>query len=450
MTQKKIISVILILALINVALLSIGHGYNSRLLLWSAILMFCLLVIISPKKYFLPLMLFYTPWSSVLRTDPANSSFESLIVPVVFIIVFLGWLKKEHSYKKEYFAVAFILTAYTLVVKSLNGLPLHMSYWFFILMLFFIPIYLNEYKKDIRFEECVFFLTAGILSACIASKILMTNPNMLKYIQVVLYDEVTYKFIRYSGFYGDPNYYVAHIIAAITGLMIIISKITRKGSTVLLIILIVALFYFATLSLSKMFILCITCLILLWLANFMMEKRKITYKIVIIVIAILSVGMVVFGNLFSEQINNYMIRFGLIKDVKSLTTGRSGTWLVYLNYLFSNLNKLFFGIGLSEDQVQSLLQTNNAHMTIIEILYQLGVIGGFFLLLWWKSIYQEIVKKIKMDFPQKIYFLIMAFSILLPWMALDMVYFHEFFYFLLLLFFAKNYLSENNLLRKDN
>jgi len=47
-----------------------------------------------------------------------------------------------------------------------------------------------------------------------------------------------------------------------------------------------------------------------------------------------------------------------------------------------------------------------------------------------------------MDFSKWVYFLIMAIAVVLPWFALDMLFYREFFYFTLLLFLSKNFLAE--------
>lgn len=432
--------VVLIFTLIDVFLLSLGHAYTNQVLLWSAIIMFCGVVIFSHKGYFLPLMLFYLPWTPIVRTNPTTNTFVAFIVPVVFLIILMPWLKKGQGYKKEYFALAILITAYTLVVKLLNELPLDFKYLMFILMLFLIPIYLTEYKKDIRFEVCVYFLTAGIISACIASEVLMTNSNMFQYINI--YKE-TAGLTRLSGFYRDANYFSAQILVAIAGLLLVLSKMTRKVLITLQIISIIVLVFYGMQSVSKMFLFCTGFLTVIWIFNLLIEKRRVSYKFGVISVVTIFVAIVISENLFFEQINYYMFRFKLVSDPQSLTTGRSALWSIYLNYLFSNVDKLLFGIGVSQDQIRALYHTNNAHMTIIEITYQLGIIGGLFLVLWWKGVYQDFISRSKMDFVKWIYFLIMAVSVILPWFALDMLYYREFFYFILLLFLSRDYLAEN-------
>ena len=431
---------ILALALINIVILSFGHAYNTIPIIIIALAAFVSIVLFSPRKLFLPIMLFYLPWSAILKTNPFAFSFFTLVVPVIFIIIIFDGLIKERKYNNEHLVIPLFFTAHTLFVKFfLNALPVQMPYLFFIMMIFFIPIYVSTYKKEISFETCVLFLTTGILSACISAEKLMTNLFMQQYI--IVHKEIG-DITRLSGFVGDGNYYSAQILVAIAALLIVLGKTTNKALMILQMASIIALIYFGMQSVSKMFIISIVVIMILWLFNLLIEKRSLAYKLGMIITVAIASGIIAVNNLFSDQINLYMLRFGMVTDMDTLTTGRNSIELVYLNYLFSHIDKIFLGIGLSQDKFWLLLQFDKApHNTLIDIIYQLGIAGGLFLLWWWNFVYQELVGKIKMDISRRMYFLIMAASVFLPWLALDMLYSDEFFYFILLLFISKNYLS---------
>lgn len=434
---------LLIISTLNVILLSIGHAMSNQVRVLGALFVFAASTILSQKGNFLPLMLFYLPWSPVLKLMPNGFTFTTLVVPMVFMVLILEGLKNEEKYKIAYIVLPLFFTAYTLLVKLLNVFPIEMSYIFFIMMVFFIPIYARRYKADICFERCVLFLTAGILSACIAAKILMNYPHMLQYIVVDNSERMGVN--RLSGFYGDANYYSAQILVAIAALLTVLGKTKNQWILALQLASILALSYFGILSVSKMFILCLLSLAVIWVFNLLIEKKSISYKLVVIVAITSIMGIVVANNLFSEQMNDYLIRFGAVSDTSSLTTGRTDLWGVYLNYMFSSFDKLFLGIGLSQDQVWAILKTNNAHNTLIQIVFQLGLTGGVLLLWWWKCIYSELVNKTYMDFSKWLYFLMMTVAVLLPWFSLDSLFFDEFFYFLLLLILSKRYLSEKTI-----
>lgn len=428
---------LLLLSLLNVFILSIGHAYNNQVLMYSAILVFLCSLILTYKNFFLPILLFYLPWATILKTKPNTFTFTSLVIPVILIMIFFA---KDNKNLKVNFGFILLFTAYTLLVKLLNGLPLHTPYLLFIIKLFVISLYIRKYKENMTFETCTLFLTAGVLTACISAELLMKYPHMIDYIEVT--DGEAIDIIRLSGFNGDPNYYSAQIIVAIAAIIIVLSKTVRKSLIGIQIFVIMILIYFGLKSISKMFIILLGCIILVWVFNLIIQNRNLTYKSTIVLFALTVIGFVILNNIFSEQINLYLMRLGYITDTASLTTGRSELWRVYLDYLMNHPDKIYFGIGLSPDQVQILYNSNNAHLTLIEIIYQVGFFGGLLLLLWWRSIWHEVDNKIKLNLSQNIFLLIMAAAIFLPWFVLDMIYSQEFFYFIILFFLAKNYLAE--------
>ena len=63
------------------------------------------------------------------------------------------------------------------------------------------------------------------MTAFIASNLLMTNQNVIKYIDIN--KEMTVG-LRLSGFYGDPNYFSAQMLVSIAGLLIMLSMVKNK------------------------------------------------------------------------------------------------------------------------------------------------------------------------------------------------------------------------------
>ncbi|MFE4238721.1 hypothetical protein [Peribacillus butanolivorans] len=434
MAQVKRKYVILILTLISVFILSIGQAFNNQILLWGTMLLFFGITVFSHKKYFLPIMLFYLPWSPVLKTSPDTFTFFTLVVPCVFLLIIMSGIKIKEKYRKEYIFLPIFFTAYTLLVKLLNGFNIDMSYLFFIMMLFFIPIYARRYWEEIDFETCVLFLTTGVISACIAAKILMNFPHMLVYIDVYEWENVG--LTRLSGFYGDANFYSVHILVAIASLLITLSKTSKKTLIVLQIGVIMALLYYGMLSVSKMFLICVASIAVLWFFSLVIEKRTLLYKLGLALTILLGTVIAVASNLFTKQLDQYLIRFGMVTDTQSLTTGRSELYEMYINYLLSSIAKLFFGEGLSSELVNALA----SHNTIIQIIYQVGVCGLIFLIVWWWIVYSTLPNKVKLGTFEKYYFLIIIIAYFLPWLSLDMLYFDEFFYITLLSMLAKKYL----------
>jgi len=426
---------LLIISLLNVAVLSLGHAGNKQLLILGALALFWLSVVFSPKANFLPLMLFYLPWSPVLKLRPDSFTFFTLVVPAIFVIIFLTDLKNRQKYKTELIVLLFLFTAYTLLVKFINQMSIDMSYFFFIIMLFFIPIYAKQYMKDISFEKCTLFLTAGVLSASAASKILMNFPQMLRYINVYKWESVG--LTRFSGFYEDPNFYSVQIIMAVAAILTVMSKTTKKPLIPLQLLAVLALVFFGLLSVSKMFLLSLGAILALWVFSLKFKKQNVMYEAGALIVILAVVIAAYFSDVLTAEINQYVFRF----TQSAFTTGRTDLQIMYLDYLFSNSDKLFFGIGFSN----ILLNLRASHNTMIQIVWQIGLIGGVLLYYWQRLAFAPVLNRIKFEPVNKITFIMLVGAYFLPWLALDFLSFDEFFYYFLLVLIGKNYLAEKQL-----
>lgn len=433
--NKKLI---FILSIMIAVILTVGHALNNKILLLGAICMFLGITVFTDKQFFLPIMLFFLPWSPVLKTSAGSFTFFTLVVPIVFLAMIINGLLKQWKYKLVGFIIPLYFMAYTLLVKWFNDLTVDRSYIYFIVMVFFITFYASSFKEKIRFETCVLFLSAGVMTACLAAKILMNFPHMIQYINV--YEWKRMGLTRLSGFYGDANFYSVHILVAIAAIFITIRKTEKAIVIALKLISIIGLVYFGMLSVSKMFLLCLVLLGLLWLLCFFFEKRSIVSKFKILFGLMLVLGIAVTSNIFSQQIDQYLIRFGMVTDTDSLTTGRSGLVQMYIEYLTSSISNLFLGMGLSMKYVSG----SSSHNTFIQIVYQVGIFGSILLIACWAVIYRSISNKIMLKNIEKVYFLIILVAIFLPWLSLEMLYFDEFFYLTLFAMTSKNYLTERN------
>ncbi|GHH97718.1 hypothetical protein [Neobacillus kokaensis] len=432
---KKFNIPLLAINLINALFLSIGHAFNHQFLLLGSLLLFSGITLFSKKKYFLPIMLFYLPWSPILKMNPGSHTLFTLIVPVVFIQILLNGCIKKTKFEISNIFFPLLLTVYTLFVKLLNGASYEPTYLFFIMMIFFIPIYFRKYKDEIDFETCILFLTTGVLGAAISAKILTNFPHMLEYINIYEWKRVG--LIRLSGFYGDANFYSVHILVSIASLIITLRKTSQKKWASLQIVMIMALLYFGMLSVSKMFIFCIVLMALVWVLCFLIEKGDIFNKLRTILTFFLVLVVISANNLFSKQLNLYFIRFGMVSDTQTLTTGRIDLVVMYLEYLFSSIKGLFWGIGLTPEY----LNGSSSHNTFVQILYQVGILGTIIGILWCGMVYSIISNKIKLGIFEKYYLLILVFSFFLPWLSLEMLFFDEFFYLTVLVLLARNYLA---------
>jgi hypothetical protein len=324
-------------------------------------------------------------------------------------------------------------------VKLFSGNSFSMSYLIFIMMLVFIPIYLNLYKRKISFEWCIIFFSTGIISAGLSSKVLMNYSHMKQFIDV--YELESVGLTRLSGFYGDANFYSAHILVAISGLLIIALNKNVKN-TVLLIATAVVLIYFGLLSVSKMFLLDLLAILGIWIIAVISLRGKVGTKISTFVCVVVVVVFILLSGIFEDEINMYMIRFGMVDSTSSFTTGRSDLFSMYISFLGGNVTALLFGQGYT-----NMFEGNTfagSHNSILQAIFQFGCVGIIFLILWITQLSRIAGKVKKTSFSASNIYLILAFSVacFAPWFALDILFFDEFFYITILFFVGKRYVMQ--------
>lgn len=442
--HRSVNSKILILSIIDVLILSLGHTINVNFIILISLLIFSALVLFSPRQALLPIMLFYLPWSPIMKFNQGDFTFYTIIVIVYFLVLLF---KKESNDGKgilnlENMLIVCSLFAYTMIIKLFLENNFSLSYLMFIFMLIFIPTYLIRYHDKISFEFCIISFSLGIITAGFASKILMKYPHMLQYIDV--YEWKKMGLTRLSGFYGDANFYSSHILVAICGLLIIVSSKKLKEAIQLLFVIIL-LIYLGLSSVSKMFLIVLIVVLGLWILAVLLQKGKLNTKIRIIFSFVIGVVFIISSGIFADLINMYLIRFGMVKDTSSLTTGRSDILENYISFFENNPISLLFGQGYTS--VFSGEIKTSAHNTLVQALYQFGFFGSMLLLVW--IVQLSIVTGENDKNSTKIrginlYSIAFAVACFIPWFSLDILFFDEFFYITALYFIGRNYIKYRN------
>ncbi|MBZ9689213.1 hypothetical protein G9F72_023220 [Clostridium estertheticum] len=432
---------VLALALIDVAILSFSHAYDINAITILALVGFALILLFSPSRLFLPIMLFYLPWSPILKISADSFTMFTLFVPLVFLVFMLKNGNKKRIIDTNNIILVLLLTFITLATKLCLGYSISGEYLQFLFMMLFTPLYLRVYVDKIYFPTCIVYFAVGAISASATSQILMNYPNMRSFIDV--YEWRAIGLSRLSGFYGDSNFYSVHFLAAISGLLVMISKCKSKLEGVAEILGVFALIYYGMMSVSKMFIICLILIIIVWVCGFLIGKGRFSSKFVIMMGIFAGLLFLFLSNVFIEQINYYLVRFNMTDNTtSSFTTGRSDLWVSYLSYIFNDIWVLLFGIGLTNIRLSVFL--NDTHNIVIEMLYQIGIVGSGIIVIWIKKLWNSICIKNKLSFGNRIYQFVMLIGLFLPWMALDMLYFDEFFYILWLYLVFKKYIMESN------
>lgn len=174
--------------------------------------------------------------------------------------------------------------------------------------------------------------------------------------------------VRFSGLYQDPNYYTVNLIIGLC--MIIILYYKRSIHPIFCALLAGALVYFGTLTYSKSFLLMLLIPLLVFMyANHRVGRNDI--QIISLVVLVMAVVLVLQIN--PDYITGMQQR---MDDGNSLTTGRTDLWMEYLDYIYQHPDVMLFGSGIG---LENLL-FKAPHNTYVDILFHLGLVGGFLLI----------------------------------------------------------------------
>lgn len=432
---------ILLSIIFNISLLSIGHALSQKIIILAALIHFVFIVIKSPRESFFQIMLFYLPWSPVMKFTPDTFTWFTFIVPIFYVYICLFKTEKYENikYSKESILITLSILVLTLFIKLINSYKISFSYIMFIFMFMFIPTYFNNYGKKIYFTSSAIFLSFGIISTCIASKILINYSHMISYIEVDEFKNLS--LVRLSGFYGDPNFYSSHILVAILCLFIILIKDKSKNK-MLLCINIIILLYFGMESVSKMFLLVIVASLIVWTIGLLVMRENKKVKIGIIIMTVLSFLVIHKLGIFEEQIAMYISRFSNVSNFNQLTTGRSNLFFKYIEFFKEDIFVTILGQGYSEVLPKGM--THRAHNSLIQSIYQFGIFGTSILFIWLFKLSKCIKYKkleIKSRSITKLCMIISLFiACFLPWASLDILFFDEFFYITSLFLIGRRYI----------
>lgn len=434
--KKKVM--ILFLCIMDILILSVGYALQMTPMVYVALLGFAAILVSNTDEYLLPIVLFFLPWDNILKLSADSYTVFTLSIPFILILFLINNRHEKKLIDTDNIIIVLFFASVTLITKFLLNFNISGSYIQFLFMLIFIPMYLTIYTKKINFSVCIVFLSAGAVMASATAKILMGYSHMLKFIVIDEWKAVG--LLRLSGFYGDSNFYSVHFLIAIAGMLLLLSKCSNFYKGIAESIGIFILIYYGMMSVSKMFIICLFIIIILWICALLIGQEKLSKKLTIFIGFIIIVTTLATFNIFIDQINYYLVRFGMVYNTESLTTGRSDLWIGYINYIFSEAWIFLFGNGYTDIDLN--IVSNDTHNIILQSLYQMGIVGLIIVGVWIMKLFNSVHIEKPITFENKIYHLMIIVAFFLPWLSLDMLYFNEFFYIPALYLVFKKYINQ--------
>lgn len=378
------------------------------------------------KNYTLPILLFFLPWSPILRIGPDSFSFFTFGQVLMCAI---SVVKKRFRFKRYHIISAVALLAITLISKLLDGSELSFDYFAFMMLILLFPVVKEEWtQKQYDFYRVVTCFSIGIILSALAAMFFANSPSISKFITVDAYLTI----IRRSGFYGDANFYTAQITAAMAGCFALLLKEEKKSHVIFLGLLLVLLVYCGFLSGSKSYVLVTAFILLLWLISFVRTRGRVALKIALFISLALLMIYIVTSAVFKGLLDVLILRFSSSSDLDSFTTGRVELWQGYIQEIFNDVKIFFIGKGFTNIK----LNDRGSHSTLIQGLYQFGLVGVSILLFWVVCFYRDTSHKELKIKRMTLNLTMVLVGVMSPWFAIDILFFDEFFLLQWYLFIA--------------
>lgn len=407
----------LIVCLVEMAWLLVAQIVNSQFLIIPCLACFLIIAVwASVKGFAVPVMLFFLPFSPILKLRPGTVSFFTIALILVYL-VYIAMGSRKISI--THFVPGLALIGLVLAVKVIGGYPLENYFILFSLSLLMVPFMVRELDDNYDFYWLTLFFSIGIIVAAVSAKLLVGFPTISSYVTT----HSIFNTLRWSGYYGDPNFYSAQITAALSGVMIMLLAKNKKRDAFMWTALLLVLLYCGLLSISKSFFLVAGVLGLLWVGIIMFRRGNLTAKIVMIVAIIVGIIVILSVTVFRDMIDSVIARFAGNLTWSDFTTRRTDLWLEYLKGLADDPWVFWFGIGYTD----IIIGSQNSHSTVIQSIYQLGLIGTILLVLWEICYINTLKGKFKVPKNYALQAVLLYIGTLGPWVALDYLFFDEFF-----------------------
>lgn len=242
----------------------------------------------------------------------------------------------------------------------------------------------------------------------------------------------------FAGVNSGRNYFGAVISPTITFVALyFLEKKVSFSETVLYVVTTVLCLISIALSGSRTSVLCLAIPVLMYVFCFIKSFRKFNKKLIPLALLLAAILVFVYMN-YREAILRLLARFGE-DDVKT-GNNRFELWVYYLQQSFRSPVSLLFGSG-------SISKTRLVeHNTIIQSLYQLGVIASTSLLVFIYQTFRKITKGTKVRLTS--FFPLV--SIIVPYCGINGLYADQLSYLIVLCFMIMNDFSKTQTVTSAN
>ncbi len=310
---------------------------------------------------FLGFLVFFAP---IFKLNLGSFTlYSGLIIIMLLKLIFAN----SGMVARKYGVPFILLTFYVLLIGQGNNLKDTLSFLAYLLLA---GLIFDVEQRSYNLHKIVNYTAFGI----IFSSIISLNRESLPRLAAFLKDATVRLapgeyYYRFSGLESNPNYYTMMISIC---LAVFVVLFIQSRTTLIDYVLMVVLCVFGLMSLSNSFL---VSLIIIGISFFATQAVSFNRKVLgLLLFAI--IGAFVFLNLDQETINTWLFRIESIDgygNTSDVTTGRSTLWIQYIQYILDNFKVLLLGTGIGAGN----LSVGASHNYYIDIIYHLGIIGGF-------------------------------------------------------------------------
>lgn len=391
---------------------------NTLLLLPCLVCFLALAVWAALKNMAMPVILFFLPFAPLLKIRPGSYSFFTFALLAIYAIYLVTGSRNVRVF---HLIPALCLILLTLVVKVAYGYDIDTSYLLFAVTLLLVPYVVHELNVKYDFYWLTVFFVLGIALAAVTSQALDAFPTISRYIGI----NTSLGMVRRSGYYGDPNFYSAHITAALSGVAVLFLNNVKKSKLFLLSLMAILMVYCGLLSVSKSFLLILVSMVLFWVVDLMFRQGKLSFKVTTLFLLAVAVLFILSSTVFSDMLDLLLGRIDKNANLSDFTTGRTDLWMQYWKAITEDPWVLSFGQGYTDVTVDD--RGRGSHSTIIQCLYQFGLVGSTLFLAWAGCFLRTLLGRVQVRWGRICQLAILLIGTLGPWVALEYIFFDELF-----------------------
>lgn len=390
-----------IFACIALGIVLILSLFNSALNVFSLFIC-CLIVLTWDVEDALCVLMFLISFERVFKLQLGGFALLN-VLEIVFVLRLLHARKFRIPLKAA--IPLFCFGIYSLIISANTGIVDCVS----IIVAIFLGLLIMKYN-DGNYDICrlVEYTSAGLV---VSSVVALFNGFFPRLESVLGSSRIrigaSLYYYRFSGLQANPNYYtvLVSVVLAVFAVMYLHRRIKAIDVVYVLLLLV-----FGLMSSSLSFVVSI---VVLGLMFFIASCRKNTTYLFLGFLALGGVATVVYVLRNTDFVSTVLYRLQQYSEedaltASSLTTGRTDIWVLYLNYLSSNLRSLILGVGIGANTYE--IVGYEVHNYFIEVVFYVGVIGS--LLYSWTMIrifspkqYISPPRKLVLYFPFAIFFL---------------------------------------------